>query len=204
MPAERIFHSTDGVEVPLICDPRCKFCSKPVPDEYAHWARCPDCTARLRGKHPENSRLHPYSFLRAFSISMYIPDSTTKGFLGNLILDLKNGGKFPGFLMEIVEAFYNSEFEKEDIDVLVPVPSINSTGRINEKIVYSLRELTGILCEEVLYFMKDAISSKSLGGPEKFNNLRGKIGVINKGVIRNSTILLVDDIMTTLVFQKAS
>lgn len=169
MPAERIFHSTNGVEVPLVCDPRCKFCSKPVPDEYAHWARCPDCTERLRGKHPENTRLRPYSFIRAFSISMYIPDSTTKGFLGKNILDLKNGGEFPGFLMEIVEAFYHSEFEKEDIDVLVPVPSVNSTGRINEKIVSSLCELTGIVSEEVLYFRKDAISSKTLGGPEKFN-----------------------------------
>jgi predicted amidophosphoribosyltransferase len=190
-----LFRSTTGLEIPLVCKPKCRFCSKPVPDEYALYEQCKDCTIRLRNGKGLRSR--PYSFVKVVCAGMYVPDTADKGFLGRLVLKMKDGSDHSRIISEAMKFAFEEELGSLRFDVIVPIPpKLNGRGPTH-RLCEHLSRSTGIPIVETIRFKYGVISSKDLSGDKKFDNARDNVDLNDISGIRSKEVLLVDDIITT-------
>lgn len=92
--------------------------------------------------------------------------------------------------------------DQVDFDIIIPVPShIDSVKKrgYNPALVLAqeLSKLTNKPVEDVLYKTRKTKNQKYLDYGERQDNLNNSIILLNKSVIKNKNILIVDDIITT-------
>lgn len=196
MPEERIFHSKTGIEIPLVCIPKCRFCSKPVPDEYAFWEQCYDCTQRMKN-HEGIFPYRPYAFEKAICGGMYVPDDPNKGMYGKMIIDMKNGIDHSNLISEVLKYVFDKEQNDEQFDLVVPIPKKDNSVGPGYLLGKRISDKLNLPFTDPLSFIKGMKSSKDVPGENKFDNAREKALLNDTVEITSKNILLVDDILTT-------
>ncbi len=169
----------------------CFQCGKPVADESVEF--CFDCAKK------------PRSFERGYAAFMY-EDVIRESMMGFKFLDKPWRGTF--FASEFVK-MHGSDIEKHRPEILVPVPlhprkmrdrGYNQAGILAEEI----GRLLGIpVNTKLLRRNRSTVAQKKLNDVERLRNLREAFSVNEKEaarilpMLRNKTVLLVDDIYTT-------
>ena len=93
-------------------------------------------------------------------------------------------------------------FEQVEYDIIVPVPShkssIKKRGYNPAKVLAEeLSKITSKPVEDVLYKLTKTQNQKYLDYKDRQSNLENSIILLNKSVIKNKNILIIDDIITT-------
>ena len=204
---EEIYVRSDGAEVPLVPEPYCKFCCKPVDDKSAGSSTCHDCAEKCEVLSPEPSEqvagttvITPYYFKRAGAVGLYVTD---KSFLYHEIWELKRRRVGADLLAECMDHVLRKRFQEFlDADLVVPVPSgsgflPSSSQLLAESLVLIHDEFR---LRDVLRFTKGHVSQKKAETRDKrlanpLDTMRVRLGMRQK--IQGKTVLLVDDTFVT-------
>lgn len=144
-----------------------------------------------------------FAFDKHIKQSTYIGDSnygypmfeTSYSLMGKLVHDLKYKNKIENSQL-IVELLINEFSGWDSFDYIIPAPF--STNRINQPVVLISKELssrTNIPTIEALYKKGNIVSLKNLNSTdEKINELKKTIHIVHNELIKNKSILLIDDL----------
>lgn len=178
-------------------EPKCRFCSKHVPDRFADWEICRDCNEKLR-KDGASGHLHrPYAFVKVMAVGLYVPDIPSKGTMGAIIGDMKHGQDRSEEIVHAMMSIIGKEAKDIQFDTLIPIPASDNSSGPGWNICQRLSALIGIPVLEAIGFDRTLMSSKDLIGEEKFQNVFGKVRIKEGTELSGKRILLVDDIITT-------
>ena len=210
MPKEVVFGRSDGTDIPLVPEPYCAFCSKPVPDEYADWKHCYDCNRlvneKMKAATGEGRLLfspRPYDFLQAAAAGLYITGG--KGDLVNReIWTLKNSVKgaksIAPLLAETLEHVIRTRYPSMlKADTIVPVPPGDKSRGFNQSAILARelqRRFPGMEYLDVLETTPDCRSQQQTeSADERWLNPRGKILTASQAEeeIGGRRVLLIDD-----------
>lgn len=122
-----------------------------------------------------------------------------------IVRGLKFGNKryFAKYVANFLVERYKSEFENVQIDYVIPVPLTKK--RKKERGYNQAYEIAKVFCEQVglpfdkdvLIKVKDTQEQAKLGGEERENNLKGAYEVENTEIVKDKSVLIIDDVMTT-------
>lgn len=190
---------------------KCIFCGRDIPssficshcdkDEiYNNKNRCTICDTPLKEgniicDHCKNKKADRH-FSKLFCPFIY------DGNVRKSLLQFKSdGAKYLAYPF----AHYIAErliLEQVEFDIIVPVPSHKTTKQkrgYNPAYVLA-KELSKIMnkpFEDILYKTRLTQNQKFLDYTERQNNLENSMTLLNKSIIKNKTILIIDDIITT-------
>ncbi|MCE2991423.1 MAG: ComF family protein [Candidatus Jidaibacter sp.] len=171
-------------KVEFIGKPCCEKCSIPLPVDYLG-RRCYKCVS------------HPPKFDVCISVFRY--DDFTK----KLIHDFKFNDK-TGYAKSFAHMMYNQSGQLlEQADVVIPVP-MHKTRVQRRKynhatlIARNISKLSGVKLEvDALIKLRPSVNQMGLNRLERARNLLGAFSVSDDSLIRNKSIVLVDDVLTT-------
>ena len=213
MSREAIYVRSDGAEVPLVPEPYCEFCCKPIKDDYADLGTCYDCHtagSRVGGEYTTNADgrtrttvrfladLRPFFFRRAGAVGLYV---SKLSFLYPEIWILKggtrDGPKVAALLAECMDHVIDTRFQEfGDASVLVPIPSGSGNSEASILLARELAERRdGMLVVESLRFAEGYVQQRGQNAEARWENPKGKVSVNPRTVSRlaGNTVLLIDD-----------
>ena len=218
MPTEVTFTRSDGTVVPLVPEPFCQFCCKPIPDDFKTHAMCRDCNDhrdRVTPSPPYKMRIRdrsghtrveefytdarPYYFARAGAVGLYVKG---KSLLFKEIWRLKGGRKDAELvafhLAECLSHVLHLRFEEFlKCEVLVPVPSGSGAAPAPSQLLakHLSRIDQGFDIIEALEFVDEYSGQRQTASRrEREENPRGKVVLRPKsGNLRDKGVLLLDD-----------
>jgi len=172
------------VKMETIGDKHCLKCGRKLHGEEEY---CLDC---------QNSEMR---FDRAFSPLVYA------GAAANLVLDLKFNNK--RYIAEPMAAYMVDRFLKENVaaDAVLPVPLHANRKKErgynqSELLAKEIARALGLpLLSDAAERVKDTLPSTKLEGGRKAReeNIRGAFVINQKEAVKNKTVLVVDDVLTT-------
>lgn len=182
--------------IDLIYPPTCGICEKIAKEPI-----CPKCKNKLEELAICN--IHNYSH-QSFTRHLYIFEY--KGIIREKIIQYKFSNQ--AYLNEM---FVNFMIKNEKIcgflkkyDIMIPVPiskkrkqkrGYNQSEIIAKKLV---KERTNLQLEtNVLQKQKDIVPQSTLSQEERKNNVKNAYKIQNEQIIKNKTIILLDDVFTT-------
>lgn len=189
---------------------KCIFCDNDLPDDnpicieclkedyFNSGNRCMICDLRIKEGNIvcDNCKDYKPKFVKAVCPFVYI------GRVRSSILKFKSDNA--KYLAKPFSKFMFDRLVEEDIkfDLIVPVPSHKDTIKARgynqaTLLAKEISVLSGKPCEEVLVKNVKTKPQKSLKFKERHENLIDSMTLIDKNIIKNKTILLVDDILTT-------
>lgn len=138
-----------------------------------------------------------YSFDKNFAIFYYEDDVRTKINLLKQSRIKSIGEMFAYFVADKYE-----ELIKEfDIDMIIPVPIGKEREKVRKfnqsEILCKELEVTAKVRNDILIRFKDTPHQTGLSRENRKTNLLGAFKVVDKKIIRNKNVLIVDDIYTT-------
>ena len=162
---------------------RCEFCDTPIKEGNFV---CDHCKTKKQNRHFEKLTC-PFIY---------------DGYVRQALLKFKSdGAKYlaKAFALHMAQRL---EVEQVEFDIIVPVPSFKSTTKkrgYNPAFVLAeeLSKLTGKPLEDVLYKNIKTKNQKFLDYSQRQENLENSMILLNKSVIKDKNILIVDDIITT-------
>ncbi|MFA5114937.1 MAG: ComF family protein [Candidatus Omnitrophota bacterium] len=168
--------------------PFCYRCGRRLKSQNLTKNICPSCVRR------------PLHFDRAFSPCLY------EGPVKELIHEFKYGNKehLALFLSKLMADFIHEyNLPIDFVDSIIPVPLYKS--RLREREFNQARTLSEPLAREfhkplldgALIRRRPTASQTGLEENERFRNVEGSFEVIDAGAIRNTNLLLIDDVLTT-------
>lgn len=183
--------TTRQIEICDACLPRfeyiaqdrcCQHCGAPVYGEAKYCFNCKD-----NDRHFDEGR----------SVFVYA------GAIESLVSGLKFGNK--PYLARTLGAYLAQLYREKDwqVDFVVPVPM--TPGRIKERGYNQAALLATAFCQntnlplrlDVLVKTKDTSQQKELSMRERQENIRDAFAVSDKKVVRQQSVLIIDDVMTT-------
>lgn len=217
MPVEQPMYLESGEVFYLIPTPYCKFCAKPLKDDFGNSTEmCNDCYKRvedfdrlaieegLKGHDDLWSGRKPYHFDQAGAAGIYC-NKEQDNFFYKTIWNLKNGtdADNPAILLAeaMVKAMENRYGDFLRTDFMVPIPSgtrnhLFPSSRLATKMSSLIRQSTVLECLRISDGYK---SQKGVAGSERWNNPRGKIHFMASAdfTLEGKDVLLVDDTLVT-------
>jgi len=180
------FTRSDGVNVDLIRESHCKVCSKPIPLNYRDYGYCMDCKDQ---KDREQE-------LIMYGVTEYILKDPVERLsaINREIREFKHDRTLAGKLGEcMVHVITHRYPHLRNVDLIVPVPSSNSTRGYNPATLLAeyVSLAIGVPCENIL--AKDPGSPLQHEQPadRKCVDIVGKIRP--KRLIDGESVLLIDD-----------
>lgn len=177
---------------------RCKYCSKPIPEEYA--GNPGTCYDWHQDKLPVGENI-----AKIHSMTFYITDDIEKTEFMNGIYNLKdkmeNTEEFAKFLSQAFE-----DYPLGDREMLVVPPSGTAdSGEENHMVpvAENLSERVGITFNDITFKKEDYPSQKGLSLEERIENVMGKIGCSEDSIDADKA-LVVDDIATSCATMSAT
>jgi len=184
-----VVNRSDGKSQMMIPIPHCKYCAKPIKEEYEEWGVCYDChkEPRVRDELPD----------RFFSVTLYIPDIRRGYDHNHEIIGLKERGEHSLVYAELLLNRLKDAGISTDEGTIVPIPpTAPRQGTTGPKaLATSLSTLTNLQMNECLKFNRPVRSQKTLKKAEREANMRGSMTATTWGP--GSRVFLVDDIVTT-------
>lgn len=204
------FHSSKKIVVRNIPQddifnyPLCGHCGKPLLDTEP--LLCEGCISGI------SQRIIDHYFIDGRSVGRYIKtkDSGIHSELSRRIIKFK---RQPDKVSACEMARYMYEYIKderyflENIDCLIPLPDFAANGYLKKKeqnpgkidlVSAQLSELLGIpAMSDVLVKVAENKKQKSLKLTERIKNVKGVFAVNSKDKIKNKSIILIDDIITS-------
>jgi ComF family protein len=169
-------------------DLRCQKCGKPLPYGGAHCYRC-----------LKSNLKYSFEFIRSVCLykgvikeSIHLFKYSGKEYLGNLFSDL---------LTKHIRS--QPDFPIRQIDKIIPVPLHwrRKFQRGYNQAEILARRLAGVFNKElvlnVVYRKKSTKPQFNLSKEKRFENIRGAFKIKESTLIRNKTILIIDDVCTT-------
>ncbi len=220
MPIEVTYERSDGTVMPLVPEPFCKYCCKPIRDDYADLETCYDCNKNgLRvGAEPAEERngkvvkwsvrnladLRPFFFRRTGAVGLYV---TGKSVLYTQIWQLKRGSpaaakRVAGLLAECMNYVLETRFHDFlNCQYLVPIPSgsASKTAPTNLLANALAEARTRYSVLDALELAPGYVSQRTMSNKQaRWENPKGKILVsaAARRKVRNRRVLLVDDTFT--------
>jgi len=179
------FRRSDGVIIDLLRESHCKLCSKPIPLRFKEYGYCTDCKI-FKNTEPE---------IIIYAVTEYIhKDPMDKlSTINQEIRKFKNDPAFADKLGECLVYVITHRYQHlNKIDLIVPVPSSNSSRGYNQAGLladYVSRHIS-IPCEDLL--IKDPSPSQhELSADRKCVDIVGTIRP--KRLIDGESVLLIDD-----------
>ena len=179
---------SDGKVQMLVPNPHCRYCYKPISEEYEASGMCYDCRAEplLRGGLPH----------RLVAATLYIPH--VKGYEhSHEIIGLKEKGEFSNVYAEVLVKVLAQDRVDITDGVIVPIPQTTLRQGLTgpRALAAALSGLTGLPTCECLSFIRPVRSQKKLSKSEREENIRGAMSAKSWNSI--GKILLVDEVMTS-------
>ena len=170
-------------ELPLVCEPRCKRCSKPLEgdDEY-----CFDCSNK---KH---------FFDEGYSVLLY----NSKMQKSMTYFKLHGRREYGDFYAELLQHFAMRIVRRWDVEVLLPVPihrrKSNVRGYNQTEVIGRVlsKGLSIPLRTDLIKRVKYTKAQKELNISERKKNVKGVFKVQSE-VVKYRRVLIIDDIYTT-------
>lgn len=215
MPEEKIYIRSDEVIVPLVPEPYCQYCCKPIGDEYASTKCCYDCSQNLtRVADPPQEvgkvarrvlkfqDVRPYYFWRAGAVGLYVRG---KSLLYREIWRLKNergeGTEIASLLAECMEAVVEARFpEMKQCSAIVPIPSGSGKSAASDMLAAGLSSIVSVTQVDALSVSASYKSQREVQSQAvRWENPRDKFRVRpgTAGDIRGEKVLLIDDTFVT-------
>lgn len=174
-------------DLPLITEPRCKKCSKPIAKEEQEL--CYDC------------KRHTFHYTYGYALWVY-NDELRKSIVA---FKYKYKAEYASFYVEELLKYYDRHIRRMGVEVIVPVP-IHKT-RLKQRgynqaalLAKGIADGLGIPMEEhLLVRTKKTVAQKRLNDQERFRNLQHAFLVNPERICayKGKKVLLVDDIYTT-------
>lgn len=191
---------------------KCIFCERDIPDfenkPYCEECerheifntgnRCMFCDMQI----PEGNRLCDFcsqnrrAFERAFCPLVYRDE------VRHALLKFKNDNA--RYLAKPFAKLIFDRLKEEDvkIDLVIPVPSQKKTLKErgynqSELLAEELAKLLNCDCADIVTKTKVTADQKTLKYAKRLTNLEGSFELTDKKIVKNKTVLIVDDIMTT-------
>ena len=171
---------------------RCPFCNKVIEEKEIV---CKDCIKKFPINYFDGFAIGGFRCISPF----YYEDDFRKGMLNFKFYDKKYLGKPMGILMvdTIKKSYGDLHF-----DIITAVPLHNK--RLKERgynqseiLARTIAEELNIPYIETLFKHKNNKVQHTLKGKERMNNVKNAYKVIDKSLIKDKNILIVDDIITT-------
>ena len=219
LPSEITFMRSDGTVVPLVPEPFCENCCKPIRDDYADLGTCFDCNknrfrvgaepVEVKGKitmwtFKDMADLRPFYFRRAGAAGLYVK---RKSVFYREIWQLKRGGPDTSErAAELIAESMHHALEKRFNDFrkctfLVPIPS--GSGLVTAPTLRLANALASFLDRfsvlDALEFVEGYVSQRAMKTREdRWENPKDKFLVDRAAVreIRDQRLLLIDDTFT--------
>lgn len=188
-----LIHTVFGKILSFIFPERCVGCRKK--DELL----CQNCSRKTRRRTRERTSV-------PFLDKLYIWGSYEDRILREALRRLKYHGTY-GFSHPLSQMLHDlikphlSSFGEES--VIVPIPATEWRKNFRgynqaELLAKSLAEKISLPCSsEALFKSRSTPSQTSLSGVERILNVKDSFAVPNPNLVKNKTILLIDDIVTT-------
>jgi predicted amidophosphoribosyltransferase len=184
-----IVRRSDGKVQMSIPVPHCRYCCKPLKQDFGEWGMCYDCHSRplLRKALPD----------RLVAATLYIPDVVTGYSHNREIVDLKEHGSHSDLYAELLVRRLEEEGIGVGEGVIVPSPQTGARGGVTgpQALSLSLSRRTGLAVERRLSWSRPVKHQKTLGKAEREDNMRSSMTAAPADGA--SRVFLVDDVMTT-------
>lgn len=168
------------LELPLILSPSCDICGGNL---IGSATVCLEC---------KNRKMH---FDKCYSVLEYRDDVQIK-----IITFKQKGAKHIGLAFSHLIAKKFEELE-EDIDIIIPVPiheaRLKERGYNQSEVLCNILNETGKVRTDILLRTVDTPHQTGLSRENRQQNLEGAFVITDKRLLKDKTILLVDDIYTT-------
>lgn len=179
---------SDGVEHLLVPTPRCRVCFLPIQLKFATWGLCRNCN--------DGSPVDGLVLDRVVAATLYVPEVIGYPHTQE-ILALKDDGSHAAAYAGVLKSVLADEGIDYSSAALVPIPVTFERPQLAgpRALAKALSGELGIPVRHVLTFTRFVQSQKGLNREEREANVRDSMnGAKNP---HRSTILLVDDVVTT-------
>lgn len=174
----------------------CSKCLENIPftkDNY-----CLRCGEIINGNYDYciNCKNHEYEFDRARSVFAYTP------YTSPMIMRFKYNGykSYAPYLAKLLVNYYSTSDLIVDVVTFVPMPVKREKARGYNQAKELCREfslLSGLPVIDCLVRIKDNFKQSTLNAKERAENIKGSFACINKQLVKNKDILIIDDVLTT-------
>lgn len=187
-----------GKDIPNFNEkPYCDHCEKNLPFNNGHKCKICDMEIVGEGEVCELCKTNHKSFDKACSVFKY------EGKVRNIILKLKDSNA--KYLVHPMAKLMSNTLpdSMKDFDLIIPVPSsaksMKKRGYNHAKLLAEeISKLTNVeMRSDILIKHKETLPQKSLSFKERHKNLVDAFKLTSRKDIKDKTILLIDDVMTT-------
>jgi competence protein ComFC len=181
----------------------CHRCWQEVETARLDFDYCEKCDAslprlKLQAQARRCGRCEEFAFMRSRACGLY------KGALRESVLWLKLQPHFPLYLKQLLLTTFWQLSQTQEIDVILPVPLHSAREKDRkfnqaEVIAFALSQATGLpLCKTALAREQDTERHRAgMDSVARMKSLAGVFVVRAPRLIKNRSVLLVDDVMTT-------